>query len=229
MSTPAVDSLSAPPASGVLQSPGAAIHDATTGFHDIKPLPLFHPFPWGWMLVTIVILGVGYIIWRLYTAKPESFIQPTPPTPPDETALHALRDLKRRLDSGETVFRSLAASLSFVLRSYLEQALDFPAAEETPREVMQSLSNAFKAQLPTLPPALGDDTIESVRRILRSCEQLAFGTDLIAAGDQTTRAAEAIERAIAVITQTSEWLRKEADRTRPVVPDLDTPAVEART
>ena len=154
----------------------ATIHDARTGFHDVKAAPAFHPFPVD-VLCAAVILFACCAIFFLYRRRRKQIRPSEPGRPPIVVALSALAELEAARTAGTIELRELALRLSATIRQYLEAELGFPAAEETSKEVVRNVRRNLEAQLPLLPQAQVLDYTESCRNILRSCDYLSFSID----------------------------------------------------
>lgn len=196
----------------------SAIHDASTGFHDIKPLPDFSPFlsllP---ALVILLMLVAGLVWWILRSRKPRTASKQSPPAPPDAAALKALRRLEAKRKDLSVDVRTYFWELSMILRQYLEAALCFSATECTVREILLHLPKAFKKRLPLNPRSLNDSLCLSVKRILKHCERAEFCEEAelrySLAGESAVSTAGQTEE---TIKELSRLLRREEDRIRSV-------------
>ncbi len=151
-------------------------YDASNGFHDLKPLPLFNPWPANSILAVAAILCLLLAaIWYLYRRKhPESHKHSAPPLPPEVEALTEIRRLGQLREDNAILIRDLAQRLSLALRVYLEKVLYFPASDQTPKEVNLVLGEKLKKKLPTVPKELLDELQSGLNSTLRFCEQAAF-------------------------------------------------------
>ncbi len=114
---------------------------------DIKP-PLTIPFNyrfWGMVaFVGLLVLGLFYLLYRLWKKKQEKgyvFTPPPPPPPAHEVALNALNDLFATDLLERQQFKAFFSRLSEILRAYLEGRFFIRALEETTSEILQELPN----------------------------------------------------------------------------------------
>lgn len=115
-----------------------AYHDATTGFHDIKPLPAFHPLPWETLLTLLAALLIAAALAVLYRRRRRR--QPVAAiVSPLESALGTFDRIQR----SSADVRTLATEVSFAVRRFLEDELRFPATDETVQEVASRLPAAL--------------------------------------------------------------------------------------
>ena len=106
-------------------------------FQDIIPdIPFYMAMPfWFFVGACLVAFYVGYIVIRRY--RPEkSIAEPDdPPTPPHILALRKLDDLiaKKLCETGKT--KTFYFEFSAIMKHYLEDIREFPAAEYTVQEI----------------------------------------------------------------------------------------------
>ena len=117
-------------------------YDATSGFHDIKPLPEFSPTPlWILILGSIILTAIAlYLAQKLYKKLrkiPEINISP------EEKLEQGLEQLKRLKGKKEISVRELSSRLSLLEREYLEEKLAFNAPDMTYEELRVALNKVL--------------------------------------------------------------------------------------
>ena len=150
--------------------------DAAEGFHDIKPLPEFTPFPATFFWSLAVLLIVAALVYWAYRRqfKQSSTIAVAPPVPADISAISELEALEALRQSKAISVRELCARISLSLRKYLEATLKFPASEQTTSEVLKALQPALKKDFPTTPQERLAENYRTIRSLLKFCERVAF-------------------------------------------------------
>lgn len=124
--------------------------DTTQAIKDIKgvedaPISIFEwiKYHWKWFagfaILSILIFGIYLIIKNKNKELIEDRIPKAPPIPPYKHALNRLQKLKDGKWWQQGDVKHYHASISEILREYLEDAYDFPALEQTTREVMRSI------------------------------------------------------------------------------------------
>lgn len=113
-------------------------YDPGQGFHDIKPLADFHPWPF-WVIWFTALLFLALIFYYFWRRRKQSEVVISVAVPPEITALRRLDELSVKRKSCSIESRELAAEISLVVRGYLEAACGFPAVEQTTAEVKASL------------------------------------------------------------------------------------------
>ena len=112
-------------------------HDASTGFHDIKPIPQFFPFPthilWAVLLASAVFIVLHLLFGRSKTRKSSTHLPPA--KPPHELALGLIDEIDQSFASGRLDLRNAGTRSSLALRQYLEQTLALQATDLTNREL----------------------------------------------------------------------------------------------
>ena len=193
-----------------------ATHDATSGFHDIKPLPEFSPFPIIAASVAAALLALA-LLWYWWKRRPEKPIPAPLPLTAIEIARKQLKQLELLVRDHRITLRDFASQLSLTVRNYLEQTLQFPAAEQTVDEVSRRLPDAFRRSLPLQSPDRTSDFSAALRTLLRRLEELAFADDSTErfhlGGIEVT---SSLEQAGLMINNLHELLRKEEERKRSV-------------
>lgn len=154
-----------------------AAPDASTGFHDIKPLPEFNPISTLWFLPLAVLLA--YALYRWWKKKADApRVRPSiPQRDPLEVALERLSRLEQQISAGAISVREFAVSLSLILRTCWQNVLHFEATEQTVGEVAMSLPSALQSSLRATDQQALLNYAGVAVKILRFCERAAFADD----------------------------------------------------
>ena len=146
-------------------------------FHDIKPLPEFHPIPnYVFYCAALALLSLlGFLLIKLLSRKGK---EPSlPALEPWPQLLADLRLLESHLTKGEASVRDFSSRLSIAIRCYLERTLNFPAREHTKPEMSQKLYPAMKTALPTLPRDYLQAESLRLTNLLGVLEQITFAPE----------------------------------------------------
>jgi len=193
-----------------------ATHDATSGFHDIKPLPEFSPFPVLAAAIAAALLAL-LLLWLWWRRRPKKLPPPPPALTPIETARRDLQQLELLVRDHRITLRDFASRLSLIIRVYLEQTLHFSAAEQTVQEVTTRFPEAFRATFPLQSSDRAVEYCSTLRGVLRRLEEFAFADDSTEkfhlGGPEVTSSLEQGGRLINTIHELS---RKEEERKRSV-------------
>ncbi len=150
-------------------------HSAADGFHDIKPLPEFHPVsPW-WVYGPLLAALVLTSSWWLGRRPARSVPQPV--KAPIDRARERLRELELARSRSEISSRDFASELSLAYRNFLEQRLGFPAVEQTVSEIAAGLPARLKRALPMVAEPQSAATCNETKSVLRFLERAAFADD----------------------------------------------------
>lgn len=197
-----------------------AIHDAKTGFHDIKPLPEFHPSALPsiltWLVLALLFATLCYLILRKkpkkLAAKVEKILSP------EEKAYAALRELRSDLEKTGINVRDFSNSISEIVRGYLEETFHFPAQELTPKEIEIKFPEYWKKQFPSLSAKHYDEVHLDLKRIFSLCKWISFAKDSEKTYAQGTKSlSELLDQSEGLIRSIAELLVKEKDRTTEVL------------
>ncbi|MCB0359287.1 MAG: hypothetical protein KDD44_06615 [Bdellovibrionales bacterium] len=147
--------------------------DASSGFHDIKPVPEFSPFPTEVVLIIAAIvlaaLALAYLYHRQFRKTGTSLSEPA--ISPFASAIDSLRALAKTLRSNDAAAISeIASQSSLALRTYLEQVFAIPAAERTPFEIAKDLTHLTNRTGATIATPLQRAILDD----LRTFEFVAF-------------------------------------------------------
>ena len=148
------------------------LHDARTGFHDIKPIPEFYPAEAiGWLIPLVVIAAAAATVFLL---RRRSGIAKHPVESPYEKVRRNLDGLESKRVHGQISSRELAAELSLALRLFLEETLFFPAMEQTGREIEGALPRALRNAFPAFAREERLGLSRRISQALNSCELLTY-------------------------------------------------------
>lgn len=189
-------------------------HDATTGFHDIKPLPTFSLATNNLVLISflfpILLLALFLLIKKLHSRKPISLDTQPSPHQIAKTEISKLETQREEEKINDKLFSTL---LSQEIRTYLAAVLSFPAEDFTPYEINEALTKLLKQKIP--------GTSEDKRKLWRHelisflllIEQLAYASESAAdsSANQVVLSQQATT-AINLINQLEAWLIKEQQR-----------------
>lgn len=156
-----------------------ALHDARTGFYDIKQLPEFHPSIWptalAYLTIALIILALGYWLLRKKPKKASRVLEKT--LSPEEKAYLKIKQLRSDLENTKIDVRSFSNSISDTIRGYLEEVLDFPARELTPKEIKVALPISWKKRFSLLAETHLEEVQQDLKRIFSSCKWISFAKD----------------------------------------------------
>jgi hypothetical protein len=119
---------------------------------DIKP-PLSIPFNYrfwlkiaGLVILAVLLLYLGYWLWKRKQERGFIFTPPPPPPPAHEKALKALQELYASdlLQKGN--YKEFFSRLSEIMRAYLEGRYYIRALEETTSEIMSEIPRVLPEQ-----------------------------------------------------------------------------------
>ena len=162
----------------------ALVHDATTGFHDIKAIGSVAPAS-GFSLEMLCLLAASacliFVLTRKYLRRPSA--KAAVLAPPREAFFKRLAEIRRGGTSPREV-RLQALAISAALRSYLEAVIPCPASELTPSELKARLHDILPRTFPMNSPVALFEFNESLYQTLKHLERLSFGTeDLLESGE----------------------------------------------
>lgn len=136
----------------------------------IKPILTFTSFPWGLLLIGLIIIAA--LVWAYYTfAKKEvvqevvEITQPIPFLNPLFNLENQLKALKSDYNIAETRdYKYFYSTVSDSIREYYEELYQIPALESTTREVLRYL-DAF---------GVDHEMIQSTRSVLNKSDMVKF-------------------------------------------------------
>ncbi|OVE79745.1 hypothetical protein BVY02_02365 [bacterium J17] len=154
------------------------LHDARTGFHDIKPVPQLTFANQSLLLLALFALAFCLLLallWRVRKRRGEKLDKEDSAL---QVAIKALKEVQRgnALKTGQE--RELALRISSIVRMFLENSLDINASEQTVHELRRTLPRALEATKSTLNLEHTEkDTAEvctKIENLLSICELLSF-------------------------------------------------------
>lgn len=126
---------------------------------------------WLWVLIGLAVVGLG--IWAFFLWKKNQKFKPKEEETkytPIEKATIGLKKLeeKRLIEKGAV--KDYYSELTDIARIYLEEAVKFPAMENTTDELLENLrKTAFRRKL-----AFSDEMITSLEKVLRQADLVKF-------------------------------------------------------
>lgn len=198
------------------------VHDARTGFYDIKAPPNFTPVSYDSLLlalmVMLLVVGVLYFLYRKFkTKKPVPMLTMSP----DEHALRELCRLQERIAGSEQDSfnpKEVGAEVSSIFRCYLETVFKFPAKEFTVKEVLKSFFAILEKQLRGLSSEQMQALLDKSKSVLNCAEILTF-SDLShsISLSKGSHVIEMIEQAKGTIRELACLHKREQERNQSVI------------
>ena len=155
------------------------MHDKTEGFHDIKPIPAFHPLPDEviWLLyILLAAMLVAAMWWFIKRYRSRNIISRQ--IPHSEFATQELLKLAVLIDENKITPREYAAQVSLTLRTYIERRINFPAVDLTVSEITFTFFEHFKKRYNSDANSsitVGQKTIvDQTLKALSTCERITF-------------------------------------------------------
>ncbi|QSW87126.1 hypothetical protein J0383_12550 [Flavobacterium endoglycinae] len=125
---------------------------------------------WQYVLVAIIILGIGgFVYW--YTKKHQKKkIEEEVYKTPIEKATSLLNNLEQKelVQKGE--IKEYYSELTDIARNYIEEAIHIPAMESTTSELINAIKTASTKKKMVLTP----ETVENLERVLRQADLVKF-------------------------------------------------------
>lgn len=190
----------------VYRAPAPLLHDATSGFHDIKALPEFAPFPFHLIIISMVIVCLAAALYWLYKRQTTNHQIPESPKSAFVVAIEEIEQIERARQEGRISLRDIGTRTSLAVRKYLASSLDFPADDQTTREVVTLLRSE-------LPRAFSSNSSTDIDELHERTSQALFQLERITySGDSASKltpnsqpVAELIKQARAVVSQLHNW------------------------
>jgi len=126
---------------------------------------------WLWLLVGLVLIGLGFLgftFWQKHkkSVSEEKQIKYTP----IEKATIGLKKLEEKQLIEKGAVKDYYSELTDIARTYLEEAVKFPAMENTTSELIQNLKKtAIRRKL-----AFSDEIIRSLEKVLQQSDLVKF-------------------------------------------------------
>jgi len=126
---------------------------------------------WLWLLVGLTIIGIGFLGFRLWQKRKKYLVEENQiKYTPIEKATIGLKKLEEKQLIEKGAVKDYYSELTDIARTYLEEAVKFPAMENTTSELIQNLKKtAIKRQL-----AFSDEIITALEKVLRQSDLVKF-------------------------------------------------------
>lgn len=188
-------------------------HDATTGFHDIKAPPGFHPALLSSSAQTILaLLAAAALVLLLLRRMRRRAAPAAPERTLDERLADGFRELERAWGAREIDLRAVAAGVSALLRMFLEETFGFPAEKQAPREVLAVLRDVLKSRLRGANPEQRVELDRKFTELLRACERWTFAPE-----DSNPDLPTVFRDARGAISELAQIKKREDERVKTVV------------
>lgn len=193
------------------------LHDASTGFEDIKPLPFFEastdPINYIWLVA--ILISIFIAIYFLLRKKPSTTAVKNF-KPSEQVATEKLDEILKKISHEEITARDFSNELSLTLRKYIEDNFNFPAAELTPKEIKLTFPKHWKKTLPALHSKHLKQVEGELEQIFYTCKWISFAKDSEDTYEETTFK-DLANKSKALIRKIAKYLREEEDRTSGVI------------
>lgn len=125
---------------------------------------------WIYVLISVVILGIGAFIYWYVKKHQKKKIEEEVYKTPIEKATSLLNNLEQKelVQKGE--IKEYYSELTDIARNYIEEAIHIPAMESTTSELIQAIRTASTKKKMTLTP----ETVENLERVLRQADLVKF-------------------------------------------------------
>lgn len=188
---------------------GKLLHDPSSGFHDIKPLPEFHPLPLGLIagLLAAALAGALSAYWYRKQGRGAASGPATPPSPPHVRALEELRELERSSKRRAVSVDMLSARASITLRTYIEEILGFGATDCTTKELLAQLPSRLAAAPIGFDPQAAGTRARQAGVLFEFFDYLSFAADAaVRYPVESSAVQERLEQAIALVHTLQEQI-----------------------
>ncbi|MSP84366.1 MAG: hypothetical protein EXR18_00855 [Flavobacteriaceae bacterium] len=141
---------------------------------DIKPIvevPYELSYFWQYVLITLLILGIGALIyWLIKKYKKRKVEVVEELKSPIERATILLKTLEKKELWQKGAVKEYYSELTDIARNYIEEAFEIPALESTTSELILALRAAsIKKKM-----ALSAETLENLKRVLEQADLVKF-------------------------------------------------------
>jgi flagellar basal body-associated protein FliL len=125
---------------------------------------------WIYVLIVIVILGIGAFVYWYVKKHQQKKIEEEVYKTPIEKATSLLNNLEQKelVQKGE--IKEYYSELTDIARNYIEEAIHIPAMESTTSELILAIRTASTKKKMTLTP----ETVENLERVLRQADLVKF-------------------------------------------------------
>ncbi len=155
------------------------LHDPSTGFHDIKPLPEFHPVPIGLIvgLAAAALLMLLFYYWYKKQFQREGMRSFEQQLPPNVRALEEIRTLERAAERNAISVDELSARASITLRRFIEEVYGFGATDCTTKELLSVLLSSMQSKPTHFPTADAKQAVKNAASLFSFLDYLSFAGD----------------------------------------------------
>nr|WP_309759804.1 hypothetical protein [Flavobacterium sp.] len=125
---------------------------------------------WKYVLIVILILGIGTLIYWFIKKRQEKKLQQEIYKTPIEKATSLLDTLEKKELWQKGEVKAYYSELTDIARNYIEEAIEIPAMESTTSELIQGLRAASVKKKMTL----SQEIIENLERVLKQADLVKF-------------------------------------------------------
>lgn len=125
---------------------------------------------WKYLLVLIVILGIGALVYWFIKKRQKKEIEEEVYKTPIEKATSLLNTLEKKELWQKGEVKAYYSELTDIARNYIEEAIEIPAMESTTSELIVGLRAASVKKKMTV----SQETIENLERVLKQADLVKF-------------------------------------------------------
>ena len=137
---------------------------------DIVPVKSSIGDWWKYLLVLVLILGIGALVYWFVKKQQKKKIEEEVYKTPIEKATSLLNTLEQKELWQKGEVKAYYSELTDIARNYIEEAIDIPAMESTTSELIIGLRAASLKKKMTL----SQETIENLERVLKQADLVKF-------------------------------------------------------
>lgn len=141
--------------------------------HEIKPImaaPSASSGIWKWLLVILVLAGVGFLVYYLVKRFQKKKVEQEVFKTPIEKATSLMNSLEKKELWQKGEIKAYYSELTDIARNYIEEAIEIPAMESTTSELIVALRNASQKRKMALTP----ETLENLEKVLKQADLVKF-------------------------------------------------------
>lgn len=125
---------------------------------------------WLWLLIGLALIGLGVRAFFFWKKKKEQSTTPETIYTPIEKATIGLKNLEEKQLIEKGAVKDYYSELTEIARTYLEEAVKFPAMENTTAELIENLRRtAFRRKL-----AFSEEMIVALEKVLKQADLVKF-------------------------------------------------------
>src|SRR5690606_2680057 len=125
---------------------------------------------WLWLLIGLVIVGLGIWAFFLWKKRKNTTKEPEIIYTPIEKATIGLKNLEEKQLIEKGAVKDYYSELTDIARTYLEEAVKFPAMENTTAELVENLrKTAIRKKL-----AFSEEMIVALEKVLKQADLVKF-------------------------------------------------------